>query len=84
MIERLRSSLDAMQRLRGDALLSPASARLRGDCADALRLELDCPQQALSPHQRARLSRLSDLLEESAPSGAALEQAVREAWSAIT
>ena len=84
MIERLRSSLDAMQRLPGEALASSACDRLRGDCADALRLELDCPQQALSPQQRMRLSRLNELLEEGAPSPSALERAVRDAWDAIS
>jgi len=83
MIERLRTSLDAMRALPGEALASTACEPLRGDCADALRLELDCPQQALSPSQRERLARLNALLEESRPAPAALEQAVHDAWRAI-
>jgi hypothetical protein len=68
VIERLVTGLRELaagpvQQLRGSA-----GARLRGDCADAVRLELDCPQQALTAAQRAALSRLSDVLEgDSAP-----------------
>lgn len=83
MIERLRTSLDTMRLLPGEDLASPACAALRGDCADALRLELDCPQQSLSPSQRARLAALDALLEGTHPAPAALERAVRDAWSAI-
>lgn len=83
MIERLRTSLQAMNELSGKDLASPASERLRGDCADALRLELDCPQQSLSPLQREQLARLSELLEDAQAAPAGLEQAVRDAWRAI-
>ncbi|HET9683217.1 MAG TPA: hypothetical protein VFP15_03890 [Gemmatimonadaceae bacterium] len=83
MIERLRTSLQSMHELSREALASPEFKRLRGDCADALRLELDCPQQALTRPQRERLTRLSGLLEEAEPSPADLQQAVRDAWSAI-
>ena len=37
--------------------------RVRGDCADAARLELDCQQLALTSVQRETLSHLSDVLE---------------------
>ena len=83
MIERLRTSLDAMRVISGEALASAACEPLRDDCADALRLELDCPQQALTASQRDRLARLNSLLEDGTPAAAALEQAVRDAWSAI-
>lgn len=83
MIERLRSSLQAMNQLSGEALASPACECLRGDCADALRLELDCPQQALSRLQREHLKRLSALLEDSQPAPEELEQAVGDAWRVI-
>jgi hypothetical protein len=65
VIDRLVSTLRALATLPVAALASAGSVRLRGDCADALRLELDCPQQALTPAQRAALSGLSDLLEGS-------------------
>jgi hypothetical protein len=83
MIERLRTSLDAMRVIAGEALASAACEPLRGDCADALRLELDCPQQALTVSQRDRLARLNALLETGTPAPAALEEAVRAAWRAI-
>lgn len=35
---------------------------LAGDCADALRLELDCPQQEFTSAQRATLRALDDAL----------------------
>ena len=83
MIERLRTSLETMRLLPGETLVSAECEPLRGDCADALRLELDCPQQSLSPSQRERLARLDALLEDGHPVPAALEQAVRDAWSAL-
>jgi hypothetical protein len=66
MIERLVLSLRHLSALTADELASDAAAQVRGDCADAARLELDCPQQSLTPAQRAALSRLSDALEEGA------------------
>ena len=63
MIERLVMSLRQLGALDDDELASPRHAGLRGDCADALRLELDCPQQSLTPAQRSVLTRLSDVLE---------------------
>ena len=83
MIERLRTSLQVMTHLSGEALVSSSYERLRGDCADALRLELDCPQQALSRAQRQHLAQLSALLEDAQPAPADLERAVHDAWSAI-
>jgi hypothetical protein len=68
MIDRLVSSLRQLATLPAEDIGSASNARLRGDCADALRLELDCPQQELTPVQRADLLRLSDALESgSAP-----------------
>ena len=44
--------------------LSELDARggLVAECADALRLELDCPQQELTPRERASLRALDDAL----------------------
>lgn len=72
-----------MHELSGEALALPEYERLRGDCADALRLELDCPQQALTRPQRQHFAKLSILLEEAQPSPTELQQAVRDAWRAI-
>ena len=82
MIERLVTSLRQLAALEYEELASPRHAGLRGDCADALRLELDCPQQALTPTQRVALTRLSDALESDAPP-AATGAAVREAIAAL-
>ena len=63
MIERLTAGLRQLGNLGAEEIASPRYAQLRGDCADALRLELDCPQQSLTPAQRYALTRLSDALE---------------------
>ena len=82
MIERLVTSLRQLAALDDDELTSPRYAGLRADCADALRLELDCPQQSLTPAQRLALARLSDALEGDGPSDG-LERAVRDASRAL-
>lgn len=82
MIDRLASSLRELASFSATELAADTSARLRGDCADAVRLELDCPQQSLTPAQRAALTRLSDALEGGA-SATLLLEAVRNASSAI-
>jgi hypothetical protein len=63
VIQRLLTSLRALSSLPEDRLGSDVGKRLAADCADALRLELDCPQQDLTSDQRRVLSNLSDLLE---------------------
>lgn len=83
MIERLRTSLRTLSTLTPTELMAPASERLRGDCADALRLELDCPQQALTPSQRSAFSHLNALLEEPTALPDVLASAVRGAGRAI-
>ena len=83
MIDRLRTSLRALSTLAPAALMAAEHERLRGDCADALRLELDCPQQQLTPSQRVELSRLSALLEEPSPPADRLASALRDAWRVI-
>ncbi len=67
MIDRLTSGLRRLVVMSAVELASDSAAAERGDCADAVRLELDCPQQSLTPSQRAALSRLSDALEGGAP-----------------
>lgn len=83
MIERLRSTLFALHALSPRELSDPIQEHLRGDCADALRLELDCPQQSLTNAQREPLARLRELLDASDAPSAELAQAVHDAWSVV-
>ena len=82
MIERLVTSLRQLAALSEEDLASARFAGLRGDCADALRLELDCPQQSLTPAQRSVLTRLNDVLEADLVSDE-LVDAVRAATHAL-
>jgi hypothetical protein len=75
MIERLAAGVRELAHSRG--------ARLRGDCADAVRLELDCPQQMLTAAQRVALCELSDVLEQNGESGAETIVAARRACIAL-
>lgn len=63
MIERLITNLDALTRCSSSELMSASGKRMAADCADAIRLELDCPQQELTTDQRHLLSALGDLLD---------------------
>lgn len=72
-------SIRELSTLSPDELTSGASANARADCADALRLELDCMQQSLSTGERAVLARLSDQLEAGAIDGPALVDSLRHA-----
>jgi hypothetical protein len=63
MIERLVTTLRALAALPADASATGDVGRLAADCADALRLELDCPQQELTAQQRRSLIALGDALE---------------------
>jgi hypothetical protein len=83
VIERLVTSLQQLARCSGESLDERSGMRLRGDCADAVRLELDCPQQSLGPEQRAALSRLSDVLEQGGAPTEQLAVAVRAACVAL-
>jgi hypothetical protein len=82
VIDRLITSLRELSALSAAELTTHSAERLRADCADAVRLELDCPQQSLTPAQRAALSRLSDALEEGT-SGRSMREAVCSAGAAI-
>lgn len=83
MLERLNQGLRQLSALPAKDLATDAGIRLRGDCADALRLELDCPQQTLTPVQRTALSALSDVLEEGTASGTEVIAAARRAYRAL-
>ena len=63
MIERLTTNLGALARMSSAELATERGSRMAADCADAIRLELDCPQQDLTSNQRELLSALGDLLD---------------------
>jgi len=75
MIERLTTNLDALARLSPAELASERGERVAADCADAIRLELDCPQQDLTADQRELLSALGDALEASSRDQAVVRMA---------
>ena len=83
MIERLVTTLRALAALPQSELGGPAGRRLAADCADALRLELDCPQQDLTPAQRASLRSLSDVLEGGQPAAPDVARAAAAACAAL-
>ena len=63
MIERLTTNLRALARMSPAELATERGGRVAADCADAIRLELDCPQQELTSDQRELLFALGDLLD---------------------
>ncbi len=65
MIERLTTNLGALARMSAAELATERGSRVAADCADAIRLELDCLQQDLTSDQRELLSALGDLLDAS-------------------
>lgn len=83
MIERLVRSVRELSALTPDELASPSRTRDRADCADALRLELDCPQQNLTSRERAVLARLSDELEARDVDAASLADSLRAARAVL-
>jgi hypothetical protein len=76
VIERLTRALDW---LAGSSAAELHDARALANCADAVRLALDCMQQELSGDQREVLSALSDQLEESDVAPAVLIRAAQRA-----
>ena len=64
MIERLTTALRSLA-YGSTTWPSEQGRRLLADCADAIRLELDCPQQELTSGQRAALIALGDTIDES-------------------
>jgi hypothetical protein len=71
MIERFVSAVRTLARTPAAVLGDPSSRGLRADAADAVRLQIDCMQQELTPAQRGALHRLEELLdaEEGDPTG---------------
>lgn len=64
MIERFVLTLRTLAKLPSNELRTAEGRRLAADCADAVRLVLDCPQHELTGHQRRALRALGDLLED--------------------
>jgi hypothetical protein len=77
------TSLQQLARLTVQELGAEAGIRVRGDCADAARLELDCPQLALTSEQREALSRLSEVLEQDSVPTERIAAAVRDARAVL-
>jgi hypothetical protein len=83
VIDQLAKTLSALAGSSAEALAHPDALVLRGDCADAVRLALDCMQEEHTPAQRMALERLSDLLEEGNASPHLLTDAARRAQEAL-
>jgi ankyrin repeat protein len=83
VIDQLAKTLSLLASAPPGELAHPDAVTLLGDCADAVRLALDCMQEALTPSQRASLERLSDLLEEGDSSPHLLADAARRAREAL-
>jgi ankyrin repeat protein len=83
VIDQLAKTLSVLASAPPESLAHPDGAALLGDCADALRLALDCMQEARTPSQREALERLSDLLEEGDASPHLLVDAARRAREAL-
>lgn len=79
MIERLETSIRALSEASPDDLFTEQGRRLRADCADVVRLELDCMQLSLTSRQRESLSTLFEVLEEVSAPPASVIAAAREA-----
>ena len=83
MIERLVATLRELSRAGALDLGDPATRRLVADCADALRLELDCMQQALAPAEREALHALHEVIEHPVGRERELQEAAQRARMAI-
>ena len=84
MIERLLTTLRFLAYTAPPDLSPEDRGRAAADCADAIRLELDCPQQELTPLQRDTLTALGDLLDLAPDAdGTALRDAARSAARAL-
>lgn len=83
MIERLHSSLRTLVALSPGELGAPGTEAVLRDCADALRLQLDCPQGELGASERETLVHLSDLLESSSVRAVDLATAIRAALTVL-
>jgi hypothetical protein len=83
VIARFVDTLRALAALPPAELSGDAGRRLVADCADAVRLELDCPQQDFTREQRAVLRRLGDALDDAHAPPESIGRAVREACAAL-
>jgi hypothetical protein len=83
MIQRFVTSLRALAALPMPGLTDETGRRLRADCADAVRLELDCPQQEFTRAQRARLRVLSEVLDDESVPPLDVVHAVRETCATL-
>ncbi|MGZ8413713.1 MAG: hypothetical protein ACXW05_13340 [Gemmatirosa sp.] len=83
MIERFVASLRTLAAPSAAELASDDGRRAIADCADALRLELDCSQQEFARDQRAALHRLAELLDDARASTAQVRQAAAETCDAL-
>lgn len=72
MIERLATTLRALATASPGDLATVDGKRLIADCADVVRLELDCMQLSLTARQRDALRDLLDLLEDGSSSQAGI------------
>jgi putative acetyltransferase len=81
MIERLTTNLDALAWVSPAELRTDRGTRITADCADAIRLELDCQQQELVAGERQLLSALGDALEASFRDEAVVRMASAACWA---
>lgn len=78
MIERFVTTLRTLAALPAAEQSGDGGRPVIADCADAVRLELDCPQQDFTRDQRATLRRLGELLEDAHASAADIRRAAAE------
>lgn len=83
VIDRLRSTVRALGTLRADEIGRPEHEALRRDCADSVRLQLDCMQADLVASERYAFERLHLLLEEPGAPGSEILAAVRAVAAVI-
>lgn len=83
MIARLRATLVALEAALDDGESRSSVDALAAECADALRLQLDCMQADLSPSQRDALHALGEVLEDDSASRVAIAEVIRRAAVAL-
>ena len=83
MIQRLASALAAVALLHEVELARTDARRLLDDCADALRLELDCPQQELTCVEREALQQVREQVESEQIDPVRLRETARAACRAM-
>lgn len=83
MIERLGTSIRAIAEATAKSGNHRPDQALVDECADAVRLQLDCMQQDMSLGQRVALENLLDSLEDETVPGMRLAIAVRDAATSL-